>query len=134
MTELNLGAVPNGINDRTVVCSPAEAAELITSGDVVAVGGTGSLLQVPETLLTAVEDRWRRDGTPNDLTVVHVMGLGDHEGRGIDHISIPGLVSRFIGSHFVLSPRQQAVIAANQVEAIGLPAGTISLLHPQIRA
>ena len=134
MTELNLGAVPNGISERTVVCSPAEAAELIAPGAVVAVGGTGSLLQVPETLLTAVEDRWLRDGTPRDLVVIHVMGLGDHEGRGIDHIAIPGLVSRFIGSHFVLSPRQQAVIAADQVEAIGLPAGTISLLYREIAA
>jgi acyl CoA:acetate/3-ketoacid CoA transferase len=134
MTELNLGAVPNGISDHTVLCSPAEAAELIAPGAVVAVGGTGSLLQVPETLLTAVEDRWLRDGTPNDLVVVHVMGLGDHQGRGIDHIAIPGLVRRFIGSHFVLSPRQQAVIAANQVEAIGLPAGTISLLYREIAA
>ena len=132
MTELNLGAVPNGISDRPVVCSAGEAAELIAPGAVVAVGGTGSLLQVPETLLAAVEDRWLRDGAPNDLVVVHVMGLGDHEGRGIDHIAIPGLVTRFIGSHFVLSPRQQAVIAANQVEAIGLPAGTISLLYREI--
>ncbi|WP_173007940.1 acyl CoA:acetate/3-ketoacid CoA transferase [Mycolicibacterium sp. P1-18] len=134
MTELNLGAVPNGIRDRTVVCSPAEGADLIAPGAVVAVGGTGSLLQVPETLLAAVEDRWLRNGTPTDLVVVHVMGLGDHEGRGIDHIAIPGLVRRFIGSHFVLSPRQQAVIAANQVEAIGLPAGTISLLYREIAA
>ena len=134
MTELTLGAVPNGISERTVVCSPAEAAELITPGAVVAVGGTGSLLQVPETLLAAVEDRWLRDGSPTDLVVIHVMGLGDHEGRGIDHIAIPGLVKRFVGSHFVLSPRQQAVIAADHVEAIGLPAGTISLLYREIAA
>ena len=62
------------------------------------------------------------------------MGLGDHIGRGIDHIAIPGLVKRFIGSHFVLSPRQQRAIAANSVEAIGLPAGTISLLYREIAA
>src|SRR5262245_21278600 len=62
------------------------------------------------------------------------MGLGDQQGRGTDHIAIPGLVKRFVGSHFVLSPRQQAVIAANEVEAIGLPAGTISLLYREIAA
>jgi propionate CoA-transferase len=98
------------------------------------VGGTGSLLQVPETLLAALEKRWQKDGSPTDLTVVHVMGLGDHTGRGTDHIAIPGLVKRFVGSHFVLSPREQAVIAADEVEAIGLPAGTISLLYREIAA
>ncbi|MEU0494054.1 CoA-transferase [Mycobacterium sp. NPDC006124] len=134
MTELNLDEAPSGKRARDVLCSPSEAAQRIPSGAVVAVGGTGSLLQVPETLLAAVEERWLDVGEPANLVVVHVMGLGDHEGRGIDHVAVPGLVSRFIGSHFVLSPRQQSVIAANQVEAIGLPAGTISLLYREIAA
>jgi propionate CoA-transferase len=115
--------------------SPEAAVALIPDKATVAVGGTGSLLQVPETLLAALEQRWN-DGTsqPSGLTVIHVMGLGDHQGRGIDHIAIPGLVDRFIGSHFVLSPRQQEAIAANAIEAIGLPAGTISLLYREIAA
>jgi propionate CoA-transferase len=98
------------------------------------VGGTGSLLQVPETLLAALERRWLAEKAPGDLDVLHVMGLGDYKGRGIDHIAIPGLVRRFVGSHFVLSPRQQGVIARGEVEAVGLPAGTISLLYREIAA
>jgi len=47
------------------------------------------------------------------------MGLGDYKGRGIDHIAIPGLVRRFVGSHFVLSPRQQGLLARGEVEAVG---------------
>jgi propionate CoA-transferase len=115
--------------------SPEAAVALIPDRATVVVGGTGSLLQVPETLLTALEQRWN-DGAsqPSGLTVIHVMGLGDHDGRGIDHIAIPGLVDRFIGSHFVLSPRQQEAIATNAIEAIGLPAGTISLLYREIAA
>lgn len=118
----------------TLRISPEQAAALVPAGATVAVGGSGSLLQVPETLLAALEQRWTREEAPAGLTVVHVMGLGDHEGRGIDHIAIPGLVERFVGSHFVLSPRQQAVIAANEIEAVGLPAGTISLLYREIAA
>ncbi|SNT48933.1 acyl CoA:acetate/3-ketoacid CoA transferase [Rhodococcoides kyotonense] len=134
MTRIELGSAPSGLRAHGLVLSPEDAAALVPAGSTVVVGGTGSLLQVPETLLTAVEQRWEADAAPRDLTVVHVMGLGDHEGRGIDHISIPGLVTRFIGSHFVLSPRQQKVIADGSVEAIGLPAGTISLMYREIAA
>ncbi len=110
------------------------AAELVPLGAVVAVGGSGSLLQVPESVLAAVGECFRQTGAPSGLTVVHTMGLGDHTGRGVDHLAQRSLVSRFIGSHFVLSPAEQALIGANEVEAIGLPAGTISLLYREIAA
>ncbi|MFI5614218.1 acyl CoA:acetate/3-ketoacid CoA transferase [Amycolatopsis sp. NPDC051903] len=129
-----LDAAPSGRDRTNVHLSPEEAVALVPGGATVAVGGTGSLLQVPETLLAALERRWEDGGSPAGLTVVHVMGLGDHEGRGVDHLAIPGLVRRFIGSHFVLSPREQGVIARDEVEAIGLPAGTISLLYREIAA
>ena len=119
---------------RGLVIGPAEAAALIDDGDRVAVGGSGSLLQVPETVLAAIGDRFARSAHPAGLDVVHVMGLGDHTGRGVDHLARPGLVRRFIGSHFVLSPAQQALIAADKVEAVGLPAGTICLLYREIAA
>ncbi|WOP19635.1 acyl CoA:acetate/3-ketoacid CoA transferase [Raineyella sp. LH-20] len=111
-----------------------EAAALVGDGVTVVVGGSGSLLQVPESLLGALGDRFERTHAPRDLQVVHVMGLGDHQGRGTDHLARPGLVRRFIGSHFVLSPRQQALIADGQVEAFALPAGTITLLYREIAA
>lgn len=110
------------------------AAALVPSGSTVAVGGSGSLLQVPESLLGALGRRFEATQAPTDLTVVHVMGLGNHEGRGTDHLAHPGLVRRFIGSHFVLSPRQQQMIATGEVEAFALPAGTISLTYREIAA
>ncbi|MEV6844903.1 CoA-transferase, partial [Actinoplanes sp. NPDC051411] len=117
-----------------LVVSPSEAARLIRDGDTVVVGGSGSLLQVPETLLAAVADRFLAMGHPAGLDVVHVMGLGDQQGRGVDHLARAGLVRRFVGSHFVLSPAEQAMIAEDRVEAVGLPAGTISLLYREIAA
>lgn len=131
---ITLDAAPSGQSRPELHMTPEAAVALVADDATLAVGGTGSLLQVPETLLAALERRWERDGGPRDLDVVHVMGLGDHEGRGIDHIAIPGLVRRFIGSHFVLSPREQSVIARDEVEAVGLPAGTISLLYREIAA
>jgi propionate CoA-transferase len=117
-----------------LVITAEEAAALIRDDDRVVVGGSGSLLQVPETLLEAVGSRFARSGQPTGLDVVHVMGLGDHTGRGVDHLARAGLVRRFVGSHFILSPAEQALIADGQVEAIGLPAGTISLLYREIAA
>lgn len=111
-----------------------EAAALVRDGDRVVVGGSGSLLQVPETLLAAIGRRFATSGAPTGLDVVHVMGLGDHTGRGVDHLAVPGLVRRFVGSHFVLSPAEQRLIARGDVEAIGLPAGTITLLYREIAA
>jgi propionate CoA-transferase len=116
----------------SLVIEPDAAAGLIEDQATVVVGGSGSLLQVPETLLGATGKRFEQTGGPSDLTVVHVMGLGDQAGRGVDHLAQEGMVSRFVGSHFVLSPRQQGLIAAAKVEAIGLPAGTITLLYREI--
>lgn len=115
-----------------LVISAARAAEVVLDGDTCVVGGSGSLLQVPETTLRAIGERFDRTGGPKGLRVVHVMGLGDHTGRGLDHLAKEGMVRQFIGSHFVLSPEQQRLIHENRVEAIGLPAGTISLLYREI--
>ncbi len=117
-----------------LVITAEEAAALVRDRDRVVVGGSGSLLQVPESLLAAIGRRFAATGAPVNLDVVHVMGLGDHTGRGVDHLAQSGLVRRFIGSHFVLSPAEQALIACGEVEAIGLPAGTITLLYREIAA
>jgi hypothetical protein len=137
VSTLRLDPTPSGRREG-LLTTPDEAVRHIPKSSRVAVGGTGSLLQVPETLLAALERRWLAEKAPGDLDVVHVMGLGDYKGRGIDHIAIPGLVRRFVGSHFVLSPRQQGLIAHGEVEAVGsataasssiptLPSGSASL-------
>lgn len=118
----------------STVLSPREAAAVVPSGSTVAVGGSGSLLQVPETMLAVLEERFLVDGDLSDLQVVHTMGLGDRDKRGLNHLAHAGLVRRFIGSHFVLSPAQQDLIANNAVEAVALPAGTITLLYREIAA
>ena len=122
----------NGSGRDDLILDLEAAAHLIPSAATVAVGGSGSLLQVPESMLGAIGRRFRQHREPSGLTVVHVMGLGDRAGRGVDHLAQDNLTARFIGSHFVLSPKQQRMIASNRVEAIGLPAGTISLLYREI--
>lgn len=116
------------------VLSPQAAVALVPDDATVVVGGSGSLLQVPEALLAALGERFMVEGRPTGLDVIHVMGLGDRGKRGLSHIAHEGLVRRFVGSHFVLSPAQQELIASNRAEGIALPAGTISLLFREIAA
>lgn len=118
----------------TKLLTPAQAVALVPDDATLVVGGSGSLLQVAETLLRSLGERFELEGTPTGLDVVHVMGLGDREKRGISHIAREGLVRRFIGSHFILSPVQQQLILEEKVEAFALPAGTISLLFREIAA
>ena len=116
----------------TKVRTAHEALSSIPDKAVVAVGGSGSLLQVPETLLSVLEQTFRDSGKPTGLTVMHSMGLGDYSGAGLDHLAHDGLVECFVGSHFVLSPRQIEMIEQNRVQAVALPAGSISLLYREI--
>ena len=53
----------------------AEAVARIESGQTVAVGGSGHLLQVPDGVLAALGARYAETGSPADLTVVHTMGI-----------------------------------------------------------
>lgn len=115
-----------------VVCSAADAVARIPSGATVAVGGSGHLLQVPDALLRALADRHAATGAPTDLTVVHTMGIGDNQGAGLDRLARPGLVRRFIGSHYGHDPSLMAAIASGDVEAYALPGGVLSLLYREI--
>lgn len=134
MTVLTVSVAVGAGGPRTLLESADEAVARIPSNATVAVGGSGSLLQVPESLLAALERRFVETRSPTGLEVLHVMGLGDTNGRGVDHLAHDGLVRRFIGSHFVLSPREQDMIAENRVEALGIPAGSLSLLYREIAA
>jgi acyl CoA:acetate/3-ketoacid CoA transferase len=112
--------------------SVREAVERIESGQTVAVGGSGHLLQVPDGVLAALGARYRETGAPAGLTVVHTMGIGDNADRGMGRLAYPGLVRRFIGSHYGHNPEIMRLIADDEVEALGIPGGTLSLLYREI--
>jgi propionate CoA-transferase len=117
---------------RTRIVTADEAVLAIPNGCTLALGGSGHLLQVPESLLLALQRRFAAQGDPRDLVVVHSMGLGDNEEAGLERLGAPGLVRRFIGSHFAHSPTLMRRIGAGDVEAFGLPGGVISLLYREI--
>ncbi len=114
--------------------SAEQAAALVPDGGAIGVIGGGGGLVEPDTLLAAIERRFHATGHPRDLTVVHSLGIGDRDRRGLNHLAYEGLVRRVIGGHWVWSPRMQALARDEKIEAYVLPGGVIAQLMREIGA
>lgn len=112
----------------------SEIAGLIKDGDTVGlIGGGGGLVEA--TLLhEEVEKRFLNTGGPRNLTVIHALGIGDRENRGLNRFAHEGLVKRVIGGHWVWSPRMQALARDNKIEAYVLPGGVVMQLMREVAA
>ena len=88
----------------TKVIAPEAAAQLVLSGDTLAISGFVGLA-VPEQFLIALAERFDETGTPRDLTLVFAAAQGDGGERGLNHLAREGLVRRAIGAHWGLAPR-----------------------------
>ncbi len=111
-----------------------QAAALVPDGLAVGVTGGGGGLVEPDTLLAAIENRFLQTGSPRDLTLVHALGLGDREKRGVNRFAHESLVKRVIGGHWVWSPRMQQLARDEKIEAYVFPAGVITQLMREIGA
>ena len=112
----------------------AAIADLISDRDTVGlIGGGGGLVEA--TLLhEEVETRFLQTGSPRNLTVIHALGIGDRECRGLNRFAHEGMVRRVIGGHWVWSPRMQELARNNKIEAYVLPGGVIMQLMREIAA
>ncbi|HEX3925874.1 MAG TPA: CoA-transferase [Streptosporangiaceae bacterium] len=116
------------------VCDAAEAAALVPDGATVLVEGSGGGVNEPAAILAALEQRFLDQQQPRDLTVVHISGMGDGHGGGIDRLAHAGIARRVIGGHWGWSQRMQRLAAENLIEAYCLPQGTLSHLMRDIAA
>ncbi|MCO6383438.1 CoA-transferase [Oceanicola sp. 502str15] len=111
-----------------LVATAKEIAAEVADGATVAIVGAGGGLLEPDAILAAIEARFLATGHPRDLTVLHAQGIGDRDARGLNRLAHAGLVKRVIGSHWVWSPRMQALATSGQIEAYAVPGGVLSLL------
>lgn len=116
------------------VMTAEQAAALVGDGATVLVDGSGGGVNEPAAVLAALEDRYRSTRHPEDLTVVHVSGMGEGEGGGIDRFAHDGMVKRVIGGHWGWSTRMQKMAFDEKIEAYCLPQGTLSHLLRDIAA
>ena len=111
-----------------------QCAELVPDDAAMAIAGSGGGLIEPDALLAAIETRFLETGHPQNLTIVHALGIGARGARGISRLAHPGMVKRVIGGHWTWSPQMQALARENAIEAFTLPAGAIMLLMREIGA
>lgn len=111
-----------------------EAAALIGDGETVAISGNGAGMISAEAILAALERRFLQTGHPRELTLVHSLGLGDREARGTNRLAHEGMLRKVIAAHFTWSPRMQALICDEKIEAYCLPGGVIQHLLREIGA
>ena len=119
---------------RPVVLTPAQAAELVESGDTIVINGSGGGVGTPERFLEALAQRYRQSGRPSAITAVHPVGCGDWSEKGMSRLAVPGLLKRQVTGSLGNSPATMAMAEAEEIEAYTLPQGVLSQLCREIAA
>ncbi|MBL8471764.1 MAG: malonate decarboxylase subunit alpha [Rhodocyclaceae bacterium] len=123
------------------IVSAREAVRLIRSGDTVIIGGFLSI-GFPDVIVRELAEFYESKdegsatfGKPSNLTIISAAGMAHpFKGGGMNRLAQPGLIKRFISSHFVLTPALQQLIVGNQIEGYNLPLGAICHLFRDIAA
>ncbi len=110
------------------VVTAEEAVSQIPDGATIGIGGSGAGHAIPDLLLKALGERFRRTGHPRELTLVHAFGVGNQKDRGLEHMAFPGMYKRVVGGHWSMAPSMAKLAAENAFEAYCLPAGVITQL------
>ena len=116
------------------LCSVDEAVGLIRDYDTVNLVASGGGFQDAELVYQALERRFLETGRPNNLTLVHVTGVGWGNETGVGRLAHKGLVKRVIGGHWLWSKVMSQLAVDEEIEAYNLPQGVMSLLMREIAA
>ena len=112
------------------VITAAAALERVADGATVAIGGSGAGHAIPDKLIEALGERFRKTSSPRRLTLVHPFGVGDQKTLGLEHVAMEGLFRRVVGGHWSMAPTMGKLAAAEAFEAYCLPAGVVvQLFH-----
>lgn len=110
-----------------IITAP-EAAALIPDGATVATGGFLGI-GWPEDVAFHIEERFKKSGKPENLTLVHAAGQ-----YGIGHFAHKGMLKRVIAGFYGWSKEMQRLVLENEIEAYNLPQGVIINLYRDIAA
>jgi propionate CoA-transferase len=114
--------------------SAHEAIARIPDNATIAITGGGGGLCEAALLFKTVEERFLATNHPQNITLMHALGVGDRQGKGIGHFAHKGLTKAVIGGHWVWSPKMQEMAKNNEIEAYILPAGVMMQLYREIAA
>lgn len=116
------------MNVRTPVISLTDAAKLVGDGQTIALAANGGGMLEPTELIAAIEQRFLSTSSPSSLHVIHALGAGDRDSRGLNGFAHERMVRRVTGGHWTWSPRMMRLAAEELIEAYTMPAGVISHL------
>lgn len=114
------------------VTSADAVAALIEDGATIAISGNGGGMVEADYLLAAIEKRFLETGHPRDLTLIHSLGIGDRDSKGSNRFAHAGMLKRIIAGHFTWSPKMQALVKNEEIEAYCFPGGMIQALLREI--
>ncbi len=117
----------------SLVCSLAEAAQLVRTGDTIATSGFVGC-GTPDALLQGLAERFAATGDPKDLTLYFAAGQGDGHEQGLNRLAAPGLLRRVVGGHWGLIPKVAQLAVEGRIEGWNLPQGVISRLYRDVAA
>lgn len=124
----------------TKLISPQQAAALVRDGDIVTVSSSSGL-GCPDTVLAAIGERYRDQGAPRALTLLHPIAAGDMYGiKGIDHLAQPGLIAKVLAGSYPSGPSSLPMpdiwrrIVENDIAAYNVPSGILFDMHRDVAA
>lgn len=102
-----------------------EAAKLVEDNSTVATSGfLGS--GHPEAVTAALEQRFTKESSPRNLTLIYCAGQGDGKESGANHFGHEHMVKRVIGGHWNLAPKLGELAVREKIEAYNFPQGTLT--------
>ena len=122
------------------IVTAAEAARRIPDGAVITVNSSSGLC-CPDHMLKAIGERFEREASPKQVTMLHPIAAGDMYGvKGIDHLAKPGLIRRIIAGSYPSGPSSSEppliwqMIGRNEVAAYNIPSGILFDMHREAAA
>ena len=105
-----------------------ESAKIIKDGVTVAIGGAGAGHAVPDKILEAIGNQYKKTGSPKNLTIIHPCGIGDNDSRGLNHLAHESLIQIDIGGFWGNAPKLVELAKNNKLKGYNLPQGVLSHL------
>lgn len=116
------------------ICSLEQALTLIRNNDTVNITASGGGFMDADYVYRGIEKKFLETGEPNNLTLMHVTGVGSGNETGIGRFAHKGLVKRVIGGHWLWSKVMGQMALDEEIEAYNLPQGVLALLTREIAA
>ena len=110
------------------IISAEAAVSFVKNEDTLCIGGGGAGHAVPDKLMEALGQRFRKTAKPQKITILHPCGIGENNVRGLNHLAHEGMVDTVIGGFWGNAPRMAKLGAEGRVKGYNLPQGVLSHL------